>query len=99
MDSNLIGSLFLYEVNHISLASVFGSLPMTHLGLHTGKISLKSVRSIEHVFCHLGRPYRAMAHRCQAYPMDALNSSRAIQCSFLSPLKISYATAHKDIVL
>ena len=32
-----------------------------HLGLYTGKISLKSVRSIEHVFCHLGRPYRAMA--------------------------------------
>ncbi len=30
MDSNLIGSFFLYEVNHISLASVFGSLPMTN---------------------------------------------------------------------
>ena len=43
-------------------AEIFGIF-ITHLGLHTGKISLKSVRSIEHVFCHLGRPYRAMAPR------------------------------------
>jgi hypothetical protein len=43
-------------------AEIFGIF-ITHLGPHTGKISLKSVRSIEHVFCHLGRPYRAMAPR------------------------------------
>jgi hypothetical protein len=36
---------------------------ISHLGLHTGKFSLKSVISIEHVFCHLGRPFRAMAYR------------------------------------
>jgi hypothetical protein len=36
---------------------------ISHLGLYTGKISLKSMISIEHVFCHLGRPFRAMALR------------------------------------
>ncbi len=40
-------------------AEIF-SFFISHLGLHTGKISLKSVTSIEHVFCCLDRPYRAM---------------------------------------
>ncbi len=36
---------------------------ISHLGLYTGKISLKSVISTEHVFCYLGRPFRAMSPR------------------------------------
>ena len=36
---------------------------ITHLGLHNGKISSKSVRSIEHVVRHLCHPYRALPPR------------------------------------
>ncbi len=43
-------------------AKIFGVF-LAHLGLHTGKISLKSVTSIEHVGRHFGRLYRAMTPR------------------------------------
>ena len=36
---------------------------ITHLGLHNGKISSKSVRSIEQVVRHFCRPYRALTPR------------------------------------
>ncbi len=42
---------------------------ISHLGLHKGKISLKSVISIEHVVCSLGRPYRAIALREVTIPI------------------------------
>jgi hypothetical protein len=43
-------------------AEIFGIF-LAHLELRTGKVSLKSVTSIEHVGSHFGRPYRAMAPR------------------------------------
>ncbi len=43
-------------------AEIF-SVFISHLGLHTDKVSLKSVTSIEHMLRLLGRPYRAMSHR------------------------------------
>ena len=36
---------------------------ITHLGLHSGKISSKSARSVEHVVRHFGRFYRATTPR------------------------------------
>ncbi len=40
-------------------AKIFGVF-LDHLGLHTGKVSLKSVTSIEQVGSHFGCLYRAM---------------------------------------
>jgi hypothetical protein len=46
----------------ILVAKILGIF-LAHLGLHTGKVSLKSVTSIEHVGSHFGRFYRAMTLR------------------------------------
>ena len=40
-------------------AEIF-SVFLSHLGLHMSKVSSKSLRSIEHVFYQIGRPFRAL---------------------------------------
>ncbi len=50
----------------------------SYLGLHIGKISLKSVISIEHVVCSLGRPYRAMAPRYSLHFLGTISRTEII---------------------
>ncbi len=49
-----------YLNKRMVLEAKISAIFLAHLGLHTGKVSLKSVTTIEHVGSHSGRLYRAM---------------------------------------
>lgn len=54
------------EKRRVLEAKIFGTF-LAHLWLHTGKVSLKFVASVEHMGSHFGRFYRSTTPKMKLY--------------------------------